>query len=252
MPAIAIGLSPSFTPAEGFTLNTISDLVAWYKADTGVNIDGATGNVASWEDQSATGDEVQALITSAQPQFVASVAGLNGQPSLQFISTGGADPNNMALVSAAVLLTAAHTTTFAVVQLLGTTGMLAPCITSDATSPTPRLRALTDGTVLRWELGTGPSLSDGPVDLNPHLVMGEFGATGIIRIDGVETANGPLFAREYDGMTIGAGPPTATPTDPPTYSWNGYIAEIAIYNRGLLLSEILQIEAALMEKYDLP
>jgi hypothetical protein len=82
--------------------------------------------------------------------------------------------------------------------------------------------------------------------------MGEFGATGIIRIDGVETANGALFAREYDGMTVGAGPPTATPTDPPTYSWNGYIAEICVYNRQLGSAEIDQIERSIMGKYAIP
>ena len=47
---------------------------------------------SDWEDRSATGDTVEALIPSARPNFVASVPSLNGRPALEFVSTGAADP----------------------------------------------------------------------------------------------------------------------------------------------------------------
>ena len=250
MPGIGVGISPIFRSGGSFSPSSVPDLVAWYRADQGITLVG--GRVQSWEDRSATGATVEALIPSARPNFVASVPSLNGRPALEFVSTGAADPLNMALVSHGTLLTNSHTTTFVVCQLSSDVGMSAPVLTSDSTSPTPRVRCLFDAGLpgLRYEIATGPSLPDGPVDLDPHLVVGELGATGIIRIDGIETANGPLFALQYDGMTVGAGPPAGLPTDPPTYSWNGYISEICIYNRGLdLTSETAPLEAHFMAKY---
>jgi hypothetical protein len=233
--------------AQSLAPSQISDLVAWYDASVGVVIDGGTGNVQRWDDQSATGDAPAAPTVTAQPLFVASVPSLNNQPALQFVSTGSTDLNNMALVSAGTLLTNADTTTFVVCQLTGVAGMVAPCLVSDATSPTPRVRALDSGGGLEWNIATGPSLSDGPVDLNPHLIMAEFAAVGVIRVDGVETVSGALFALQYDGISIGSGPPAT----PPTFSWNGYIAEVVIYNRILTATEISGLEASLMEKYGL-
>jgi hypothetical protein len=91
-------------------------------------------------------------------------------------------------------------------------------------------------------------VTDGLVDLNPHLIVGEFDAVGVIRVDGVTTASGALGALQYSGISIGAGPLVAPP---PTDSWNGYIAEILIYDRVLTAEEISGLEASLMEKYGL-
>lgn len=235
-----------------FSPNQVSDLVAWYSADSGITLDPATGNVESWRDMSTTGDTATAPTTTAQPHFVASVPSLNGQPALEYLSTGASDPLNMALTSAGKLLTGTQTTTFIVCQMSKILGVLSAVMLSDATAPTPRIRTLQAvpwGNDLRWEIATGPSLSDGLVDLDPHLIVAELGATGTIRVDGVETASGPLFGIGYDGITIGSGPPP--PTWPPTFSWMGYLAEILIYDRALTSEEISKNEKYLIKKYGL-
>ena len=245
---LLVGLAAQPVVATGsFVLTDVADLVAWYRADKGIGLDGITGNVATWADQSATGDIVAAPTVTAQPGYLPAVAALNGHPALLYASTGPADPLNQALSSAGTLLTAAHTTTFVVAQLTSSVGLAGPVMVADS-SITPRMRCLDTGSGLRWEIATGPSLEDGLVDTSvPHLVVGEFGATGIIRLDGVQTASGPLATLQYDGISIGSGPPAT----PPTYSWNGLIAEVAIYNRPLLPAEIANIEAALMARYAL-
>jgi hypothetical protein len=244
----AVGSPARRGAAQNLIPSQIPDLVAWYDASVGVVIDGITGNVQRWDDQSVTGDGPNAPTTTAQPLFVASVPSLNNLPALQFVSTGPADVNNMSLVSPATLLTNPNTTTLVVCQLTGSAGLVSSVLVSDASSATPQLRALDSGGGLEWNIATGGSVTDGLVDLNPHLIVGEFDAVGVIRVDGVTTASGALGALQYSGISIGAGPLVAPP---PTDSWNGYIAEILIYDRVLTAEEISGLEASLMEKYGL-
>jgi hypothetical protein len=65
-----------------FTPNQIKGLIAWYKADSGVITDGASGAVRSWEDRSNTRVAVHQEQDSARPLLIENA--LNGKPVLRF------------------------------------------------------------------------------------------------------------------------------------------------------------------------
>ena len=87
---------------KGFTpLDLGADLLAWYRADKGVTLNGST--VSAWADQSGNGLSITQAVAANQPTYEAT--GLNGLPSIYF------DGNDW--------LSRAHLT-----QLDGATGMV--------------------------------------------------------------------------------------------------------------------------------
>lgn len=74
----------SFSPGDG----TITGLLAWYRADLGVTLNGST--VSAWADQSGTGDankDATQATPANQPTFVASHANFNSRAVLSFDGT---------------------------------------------------------------------------------------------------------------------------------------------------------------------
>lgn len=83
-----VGISISVSggsPATAFAAGTLPSLAAWYKADAGITLNGAT--VSAWADQSGVGDSNRNLSQGTagfQPTFVASDSNLGNRPSLLF------------------------------------------------------------------------------------------------------------------------------------------------------------------------
>jgi hypothetical protein len=71
------GMAPTFSPLQ------LSGLSAWYRADKGVTLNGAT--VSAWGDQSGNGRHFSQGTAASQPTFAAT--GLGGQPALTFDGT---------------------------------------------------------------------------------------------------------------------------------------------------------------------
>jgi hypothetical protein len=65
---------PPFTPAS------LPGLVAWYRSDLGITLNGST--VSAWADQSGNGHHLTQGTGAQQPTYQASDAGWNGRPSL--------------------------------------------------------------------------------------------------------------------------------------------------------------------------
>jgi hypothetical protein len=70
------GPAPAWTPAS------LTDVRLWLKADRGVTLVGADVNV--WADQSGNGNDFSAAAAGNRPLFIASDAGFNSKPAIQF------------------------------------------------------------------------------------------------------------------------------------------------------------------------
>ena len=72
-------------PSSAFAPTDIAGIDLWLRADLGITLNG--GDVSAWADQSGTGDankNAAQAVGASQPLYVASDAGYNGQPTIQF------------------------------------------------------------------------------------------------------------------------------------------------------------------------
>jgi len=97
---VCIGASTS-GHAQGVTQN----LIAWFKADAGVTVDGSGSNVVRWADQSGNANDGTQLPSTAylQPTLVSNA--LNGHPVLRFEGIPAVSNDYLELTNAPLNLT---------------------------------------------------------------------------------------------------------------------------------------------------
>ncbi len=227
-------------------------LTSWLRGDAGVNTDGA-GNVANWIDQSGNYNSAGQTVPGNRPAVTAGA--LAGKPVIDFSGSGIRHLNiidaaalgiqnsdyEMFLVArsnshAVQFLTAASHTAGAghyEIHLDGAAG--ARFIPNQASGSVPDKYA---------DISTAGFYTNG----QPHLFNVRVeGDTGIIRVDGLQSADTVSSARSaYDQwLTLGV-------RGSATYPLTGDVAEVLIYDRALTPTERAAVEEYLIGRWEVP
>jgi hypothetical protein len=226
----------------GVTPDQISGIQAWFAADSGTSCGGACSNgntLTQWNDKSVNADNLASGAScSTLPTFASSQ--INGKPAIKFNGSSQC----IQLVSSITLTTAS--TVFAVIDdvsiaakgsfFSGASGSLVYW-----SAPTKEQGADNAATVL---LGNGTAAAD----TSWHQIN--------------ETYNNTTVTFRLGRATDGSASPSSTLTavntivganasSGPGEWFNGYIAELIIYNRVLNGTEIGEVEAYLNGRYGL-
>jgi hypothetical protein len=212
-----------------FDPRNISGLVAWYRSDLGITLNG--GNVSGWADQSGTGDTNKNLAqgTAAnQPVYTAANGSYNNKPSLDF------DAANDALASGTWSVALAQPATRLIVghgANDGTNNYFLDSITAT------QMAVIADSSA-RTQLFDGTILADAsaaPSTPQVILVVDNGASSAIYRNALTVRASGNAGAQGATGITVGnfeAGG---------AFALTGSITEVAIWSRVLTTSEINRV-----------
>jgi hypothetical protein len=242
----------NFTSGQYFTLVTdltnqapggvISNLYTWYRADKGVTA--ATG-VSLWADQSAVPKNVTGA-AGAQPLYNTSSNLINFNPNLGFDGTN--DALNVTAISHSA---AANGEDFFAVVLPNTLAGVHNIVglgTSASSSNTTELRF--NNNLLQYGAGAGFTTVTNTASSNgiAQLANGNRSSAGAasLLLNGSTVASGSIAPMPtLDYLSIGSRRITAANSQ----YFNGRIAEVAIYNRLLNLTERQRVASYLAVKY---
>ena len=234
-------LSPWPTPVIA------SGLQAWYRADSGVVKDGSN-KVSEWDDVS--GHRLNSLQTtgSLQPLLVASA--MFGQPAVSFDGTtllrtsGVADVQGWASDLTVIIVTVPGATQAAYGSLVDMSSDTAHGFVVGQLGGATNQEQLwfMDGAQTGWYAGPASAIAAGQVQV---LSVMKNGTTGTAFVNGIGQGSGSVPAAMLTPLTALALGGRASGS----YSYNGQIAEVLIYNRALTNTERGEIESSLQTKY---
>jgi hypothetical protein len=220
-----------------------SGLALWLKADSGVTTSGS--NVAAWADQS--GNNRNATPIDYSPQYVSSA--INNKPAIQFsddeqrvlsFSHTGFYPKTIFVVGTVSVDNAYRT-------MVGgnSEGILGNYYLQTRTDITQPAFTLSNTDELAY-VAYANSLA-----LNTPYLLGGYSdfVAGVYAFKNGVVGSGEIAAdqlqRTLTAGYVGGGYYDGNPAD----YWNGYIAEVIIYNRVLTTIERQQVEGYLNAKY---
>ncbi len=224
---------------------TTSGLLAWYRADIGVNL-GSGSNVASWTDVSGNGNIASQTTSSNQPTLITNAA--NGYPAINFNPSSSAQYLNMpsgfanftagtnlfvvtkpTTANPAFLLyfgnSGTDTSSFGLAEAGSTSGRFHVTNSSGTFSSISGSNALIEN---QYQLFEATQNSSGLATIYTNAVQQVQSTINII----------PNVTRS--ACTIGTGE---------YYSYQGLIAEILVYNTNLTTTQRAAIEGYLIAKY---
>lgn len=236
--------------------NSISGLVAHYKADSGVYSDAGTtlavdqDTVQQWNDKSINANNVTQATAGNRPKYVADA--INGKPALLF-SNARADV--LAIADNASISLTKRVHMFAVVKpttIISTAGII--CKDTGALSNPEYAIWLSNGAI-NINLTSAGNTNIGSTANLTAIAGSEYIVEGSYNLININTwQNGELsftVATNSNGMgdttgdlRIGAQKATFS-----TRSFDGYIAEIIIFDRELSSDERVGVEKYLSNKY---
>lgn len=221
-----------------FRPTMIPNCVFWIHAGVGITLNGA--DISDWADQSKDKNHLVQVTEADQPAFTASVAAINGRPAILFTE---ADGNTMK--TAAVVVTQPYEA-FAVYN---------------------RSSAIDSGNIILAGAGNAVPFfyHNGTKETIKRLTTAKSGdnvataewqqRTWLVNDSGNETAMWKNGTNVLAGTTVGAGNLSlisvgnfGTHSAANLY-FDGYIAEIIIYDRKLTSVERKQIESYLGDRY---
>lgn len=219
---LTLGMAPRTGSSSGDpTIPVTTNLLAWYRADLGVTLNGST--VSAWADQSGTGDSNKNATqgTAAnQPTFTASDANFNNRPVLTF--DGTTDYLKTAVWSASA---SQPNTIYSVARRTASTGSV---FMYDGYDSANRNAIFSNATTGNITLFGGSSLNTSVSILNTTRICAAVYngvANSAIYIDSFTTssATGNGGTNGLTGLTIGASNGNIS-------FWQGPIAEIAVFS----------------------
>jgi len=232
--AVLLGASA----ASATIIDTTPGLV--YHLDAGTNVTQSGGTVSGWSDFSSNGQSFAQATAAKQPAFIAGNAtgNINGFPVIRFDgdltgNTGGVAPNADELIN-------------------GSTNTVQTIIVVDRTLQHRNLDGM-------WGLNngdTGVRRASASAWQHPGNTN-DFSNGGSIFVNGTSTTASPLNTAEILTATRGSttsfagtsiGDYFLVGTNTPR-SWNGDVAEMAVFNRALTTAEQQSIESYLGSKY---
>lgn len=222
-----------------------SGLQLWLKGDFGPLTSGS--NVTDWVDLSGAGNNAAQATGASQPTIVSS--GINDFPSLSFDGSN----DNLALSSGFGPNLTTGVSIFAVLK--PASSGTATFVTSGNSGPNDQASMQTLNTQAQFDAYNG-STSSAVTTASSTLTVGKFqilsavhdgSASASININGNATASGTvqnLLNTSRSLNYLGANNSLGT-------FWNGEIAELLVYSKGVSVSERAAIEAYLAAKYQL-
>jgi hypothetical protein len=246
--ANGVGSSPSFLRQRGLWVPSDLDSIhIWHRSDQLIALNGS--DVSAWGDLTATGADTTQGTAIEQPAFLSSPAGFNGHPALDF---DGID-DNLAYASGAV--TSASTNyTFLVV------------CDSDIADTSVRWFWECRGTGANanrlgpvWTAGGGKH--GATIEANSYPVAASSPATGAQFLTWVfdDTAN--TFSLYKNGVFVGTGSypnpvflsgtnaAIAAQFDGSSFNFDGRIAEIVIWDKKLITTELQSVHLYAARRY---
>ena len=211
----------SSNSARRFSPLDIPNLVAWYRADLGITLNGA--DVSDWADQSGNGNHISQATAANQPLFNASDVDFNNNSSVEgdgvsellrrtaFVTGAIPQPNTLVIVY----------------KMDDNVGVQNLCNSGTASARQALFAVDTD---FRMFASTAQSIHT--ADTNTHTLIGLFnGASSNSWLDGVAgTPAGTVGTEAMNGLTLFA--------NDISLAWvNGKIAEFAVYDRDLTNAE---------------
>jgi hypothetical protein len=229
-----------------FQPTDLAGCVLWLRPDMGIAL-GSEGGVATWADQSMTGDsnkDVSQATGTMQPAFNASDANFNGQPSLYFQASA-----SQVLVSGTWSAMLSQPDTWVVVAYNNSGGppySLQSVFSANDDENAQSVRRNATPTIELYG-GTGPGFLDAPGThawSAPGVVLAEFnGANTSIYFNNLTTplVTGLCGSKGMQNFIVGG--------DAVGEDWTGGVAEIFGYSRLLSSSEKSRLRAYLNYRY---
>lgn len=246
-------LAADFHPADiaGLTLGLMTD-AGTYQASGGAAAAADGDPLGYWLDQSASGYHVSQTTTTAKPTYRTS--GPNGKPCVQFATNDYLQRLSVPSLS----LVAANAATIYLILKEGASQAAHPIFflsTDDSATEAFSAGTPTDGTKKityshgSFSNGVGTATVVVPSGWNNNwhcLRLQRNGATATIRADGTTLATVTTLSDNLNSLTRTLFLGTA-------FGWfyNGFLAEILVYNRALTSGENDQVAAYLLSKYGL-
>jgi hypothetical protein len=210
-------LSGTSLGGGAFNPTQISTLLAWYRSDLGITLNGST--VSGWADQSGNGHNVTQATGTKQPTYATSDASYNGYPSLTFVQ---ASSQNLA---SSTFTAIAQPLTYIFVGKL-TAAPTNTCQLCDGSVQRPIMYVSSGSTtVLNLQEVGGAAFSGtaSPVLTTPFVAAGLFnGASSAIFQNNSQTAlaSGTTGTNGVDQIQLSSNS---------TQAWNGSFTEVLVY-----------------------
>jgi len=243
LPAPLAPFVPEKLQLDQWAPTDIAGCRLWLDADSGVTIDGATGNVSSWTDQSGTGLVLTAPAAARQPSLVAAAIGPGS--ALQFTAATDADPNSSVLTGPGFTGTDAAMAFIVAQETSGMATLTASTMLADTNTPSSRLSiasSFAGGYV--WQIEVTTPLQGSAIDTDPHVFCADYSAGNLYIDHALDAGPSSVGTSTWDGIVVG-GDPAAT-----SYGFNGYIAEVIVFDSILSSSDRLLVESYLASRYD--
>ncbi|NGP87819.1 DUF2341 domain-containing protein [Fodinibius halophilus] len=243
-------------------VRSISGLQLWLKGDAGVTLSGS--DVTTWEDQSGNTRHFSSAAASNKPQYATNITSLNNQSAIEFDGGGDflEDADGEAYINGLT-----EYTLFFVIQSDQTNVNRGFWDTED---PDNRDEVFT----IRYDAA---GANAGANDLIKAGILGNSPDNQLESFSDIQTTQGQILSydwksnEEYNLVVDGvlnnpsaiSSPPTGTLSnatkvlvgqgakDGASQSWDGYIAEVILYDRFLSENERESIEDYLSEKYNI-
>jgi hypothetical protein len=246
MPLLTTGAG-LFPAGSSFTPASLSGLIAWYKADTGVTNTGNNTAATAWADNSGQGNNLGTA--GSDPKYF--TAGFNGLPSVTFAAASG----NLLQKLAFAIGTGNKASFFVVCQMLtGTTAFGRLISYSQSTGHNDFDNAGSAAAILRDAANNGFATYDNAsqrcttsISLATNYRLGMiFDGTNITPyVNGV--AGTPSA---YSSSWVSGGPLSIGNNFNQNAGWDGAVAEIVITNSDIT-SQVAQLDSYLQTRLGL-
>ncbi len=233
--------SPAFVPT------LLSGCIFWLRADIGITIGTGSANtgVSGWKDQSGSGNDAAQATPANQPVYTPNA--MNGLPALRMTAA------NAQWMSTAAFTVGAAATLIAAVQPVASPQASYARLMEQDYSSTYFLGCDSVGSSYKLIVNTntppygvagGGTITSGA----PTIVTGKYASpTGSLYVNGALVASDTFTAPTPTSQPLLISKDHAAAGE----YWDGYIAELLIYNRALTKNEFTQVHRYLGARYSI-
>lgn len=230
------------TRSSAFVPTDISGCLLWLRGDLGITLNGA--NVSGWADQSGNGNNASQGTAVSQPPFATNA--VNGLPAIQ------GDGSSRFMTTSAFSI-GGSTSMFTAVQPLATTQAGYARILEQDNASTYYLGTTVGGNAYKFIAANNTSpfgtAETGAVQLAPSIVSATYSqasGVGTIYYNGANAINYTFGSSPSGNLAL-----YLMRKDSAAASfWNGYLAEVVVYNRSLAAGELSRVHRYLGARYN--
>jgi len=213
-----------------------TSLLAWYRADKGLVLDGS-GNVSGWNDQSGSGDANRNLAQATsgkRPAYVANDSVAANRPAMHFVAA------SLQYLTSGAWAGGPFVEPYTVMVIARDDGSATSQVFVDNQVGAAGENLVWNQAGNYFVAGTSTGVA---ASATPKIFIAEHnGGTSPVNISTNTGANLGALGENVTGLTVGA-------TITPGVYLNGYVYEIAIWNRVLTATEKAQLNAYAAQRY---